>query len=147
MSFASVTDNIKTTLENDTDLSEWVETVFPGKTLQVFKAFRNRQEINVADLPVCMITRPARRAADAPIGNQQWWESTVLIYLGFYCEDRSDTQDTLIAFEELVEAALAKDRSCGGHAQRAVYESSENDGGAYHPHYFTVMQFTVFHQP
>ena len=42
MSFTAVTDNIKTTLDNDTGLKSWITATFPGKPLKVIKAFRNR---------------------------------------------------------------------------------------------------------
>lgn len=142
MGFSAVTDNIKSTLDTDTTLKAWITSTFPGKTLKVIKAFHNRQEINVSDLPVVMITRPSRKGVDGPIGGLRR-ESSVLLYLGFYKESKDGAQDIQVAFEEQVEAALYKDRRRGGTAERTDYEESENDNGAYHPHYFTVMQFKI----
>ncbi len=142
MSFTAVTDNIKTTLTADTTLKAWITSRFPGKTLKAIKSFRNRQEINVADLPIVMITRPARKYVQGTIGSQRR-ESTVVLYLGFYSENRETAQDILTEFEEQVEAALYRDRRRGGTADSTDYDASENDSGAYHPHYFTVMQFTL----
>ena len=89
-----------------------------------------------------MITRPARKVADGPIGGQRR-ESTVLLYLGFYSESKDSAQNILVEFEEHIEAALYADRRRGGTAERTDYEASENDNGAYHPHYFIVMQFSI----
>jgi hypothetical protein len=143
MSFTEVTDKIKQTLEDDQDLANWVSSIFSGKFLNVIKAFKNRQEINVADLPVAMIVRPSRSYHSQIIGASPYFESTVLLYVGFYCEDRNQAQDILVVLDEEIEAALLKNRSLSGKVQQTMLEAVETDAGQFHPHYFFVQQWKI----
>lgn len=143
MSFIEVTDKIKQTLVDDQDLANYVSSTFSGKFLTVIKAFKNKQEINVADLPVAMIVRPARAYHSQVIGASPYFESTVLLYIGFYCENRDQSQDILVAMDEKIEAALYKNRSLSGKVQQTMLEAVESDVGQFHPHYFFVQQWKI----
>lgn len=143
MSLKAVTDNIRITLQNDADLAAWIAATFPGKTLKVIKAYKRRQEINVADLPLVMITAPKRRRTDGPIG-QRRYISDVLIYFGFHFDgNRELAPDLVDQGESLIEDALLKDSRRGGTAVDTEYEDSANDEGANHPTYFSVLQFSI----
>lgn len=143
MSFKAVTDNIKTTLAADTALAAWIATTFPGKTLTVKKAFKKRQEINPADLPLIMITVPKRRNTEGTIGTRRY-ESDVLIYAGFHFDGDPETAPGMVEeFESLIEDALLKDLRRGKTAVDTDFEESANDEGASHPDYFSVLQFKI----
>lgn len=143
MSAVNATDNIKSVLSSDPQLLAWIAEHFPGKTLKVIRAYKRRQEINTADLPLVMITRPTRTRIDGPIGRRRY-NSSVLIYAGFQFDGkREDGPDLLDQFDELIEDALLKDIRRGGFAVDTEWDDSSNDEGANHPVYFSVSQFTI----
>jgi len=143
MSLKPVTDNIKATLLADTALADWITTTFPGKALKVIKAYKKRQEINPADLPLIMITAPKRTRAEGPIGSRRY-DSTLMIYAGFHFDGNRETAPDMVEeFESLIEDALLKDFRRGGTAIDTDFEDSANDEGAAHPDYFSVLQFTI----
>ncbi len=143
MSFKPVTDNIKSTLAADTALAAWLAVKFPGKVLKVVKAFKRRQEINVSDLPVIMITSPRRVKSEGPLGGRRY-DSTVMLYAGFHYDgDRENAPGMVEEFESLIEDAILKDRRRGATAVLTEFEDVANDEGASHPIYFSVLQFSI----
>jgi hypothetical protein len=146
MSLKPVTDNIRATLLADTALLAWIAATFPGKTLKVIKAYKRRQEINVTDLPLIMITAPKKRRVDGPIGHRRY-ESDVLTYAIFHFDgDRATAPDLTEQFESLVEDALLRDLRRGGNADDTEFEDSANDEGISHPTYISVLQFKILTQ-
>ncbi len=143
MSFKPVTDNIKSTLLADSALAAWIAANFPGKTLKVVKAFKRRQEINVTDLPIVMITSPKRTRTEGTIGSRRY-ESTVMLYAGFHYDGARENAPGLVEeFESLIEDAMLTDLRRGATAVDTEFEDSANDEGTNHPTYFSVVQFTI----
>jgi hypothetical protein len=146
MGLKQITDNVKATLLADADLLAWIAETFPGKQLAVVKAYKRRQEINVADLPRIMITAPKRARTDGPIGSRRY-ENTVRLYAGLYFDgDKEAAPDLVEQFESLIEDALLKDIRRGDTAVDTDFDDSANDEGVNHPVYFSVMQFTIISQ-
>ena len=144
MSIKDATDNIKTVLAQDAALNAWIATTFPGKTLKVRKAFKRRQEVNTSELPLIMITVPARRHKTETAGSRIF-ENTVTVYTGLcHNGDRELAPDLVDHFEGLVEAAVLRDPTRGGYALNTHYAESSNDEGAFHPNYFSALEFLVF---
>lgn len=139
----SAADNIRDTLLADPDLAAWIAATFPGKSLQVRLSFKRRTEINTADLPLVMITRPRRERAEGTVGRRRY-DTTLLLYAGFHFDGpREEGPELLQRFEELIEDALLKDIRRGGAAVDTEWDDSSNDEGANHPVYFSVSQFTI----
>lgn len=144
MSIKDATDNIKTVLAQDATLNAWIASTFPGKTLKVRKAFKRRQEVNAADLPLIMITVPTRRHKSETAGSRIF-EHTVTVYAGLcHNGDRELSPDLVEQFEALVEKAIMRDATRDGYALNTHFSESSNDEGAFHPNYFSALEFLVF---
>jgi len=144
MSIKDATYNIKTVLAQDAALNAWIATTFPGKTLKVRKVFKRRQEVNTSDLPLIMITVPARRHKTETAGSRIF-ENTVTVYAGLcHNGDRELAPDLVDQFESLIEAAVLRDVTRGGYALNTHFAESSNDEGAFHPNYFSALEFLVF---
>lgn len=144
MSIKNVTDNIKTVLLADATLNAWISATFPGKTLKVRKAFKRRQEVNTSELPLIMITVPGRRYKSESIGSRQF-ENTITVYAGIcHNGDRELAPDLVEQFETMIEAVIMRDVSRGGYALNTHFVESSNDEGAFHPNYFSALEFIAF---
>lgn len=144
MSIKNVTDNIKTVLLSDATLNAWISSTFPGKKLKVLKAFKRRQEVNTSELPLVMITVPGRRYKSESIGSRQF-ENTITVYAGIcHNGDRELAPDLVEQFEALIEQAVMRDVSQGGYALDTHFAESSNDEGAFHPNYFSAIEFSIF---
>jgi hypothetical protein len=141
--FISVIDNIKSTLENDTALDTLCQENF-GRAITVLKSFKNRQELDAAQFPVIMITRP--QVKKTYLTGAKDGEHTVLLYCGFFCEDSTQALDMLVQLEEAVDDAMLVDTSRGGTAIDSLPGDSANDSGHYHPYYFIVMTVDIHHR-
>ena len=141
--FNDVLDNLVTTLEGDSALSAFVTAKW-GKSLTVLRVYKNRQEIQISELPVALVTRPEVRK-NFLIGARDG-EHRVRIYLGFRQEDRLEAQAELIEAEELIDDALLVDQTGGGKAIDTKPAESINDEGSYHPVYFMVMDVLIKHR-
>ena len=140
-SFVDALDTIKTALETSGALHAAIDAP-AGKSLQVRLAYRRREEIPMGDLPVCLITRPSVEGqAENNVAGE--YQHTVLLYVGFYCEDRDLGARKLIQVDEAVEKALLTDQTLGGSVDFIAPSSSQNDEGKNHPVYFLVKSFVV----
>ncbi len=142
MSFTDCLDRIKYDLDHGTALQSFITANFE-RNLQVRLAYKDREEINKAELPIILITRPEKvpKGLENTIGAFQ--DHTVVMYIGFHCNDHSQGQRLLIQFEEQVEAAIMRDMTLNGYAICVIPGPSRNDQGANHPEYFIVKTFTV----
>lgn len=140
MSFSDTIDNLVSTLTDDTDLSTFCTTAW-DKTLTVKKGYKERTEINLSELPVVRITSPGYEP-DTASANQLGWRR-VRLYFGFCQKDEALAVDQALQFEELIRAALVKDRRRGNTAQTTVPDNSINDEGASKPSFFTVMDVRI----
>lgn len=142
-SFTTVIDNLATTLTNNSALAAFCSAEW-GKTLTVIKAYRQRQEISLSDLPLILITRPAV-IKQFRIGARDGTH-TVRLYAGFYQPDKTRALNEFIGFEEKIDdALLAADPNTIG-AITISPLASQNDEGEFHPVYFTVMDAEITHR-
>ena len=140
MGFGDVLANIVTTLKTDADLAAFCLSAFK-KALTVKLGYKERHEISLDHLPIIRITRP-KDSPDITSGNNINMQS-LRLYCGF-CQDDSELAVTQsVTFEELIRAALLKDRRRGGTAQTTIPGDAVNDAGSMHPSYFTVMDFQI----
>lgn len=141
--FIDVIDNLITTLQNDAALASFCQTEW-GKTLSVIKAYRQRQEINLSELPLILITRPAV-IKQFRIGARDG-AHTVRLYAGFHQPDKLKALNEFVEFEEkLDDALLSADPNILG-AISISPTASQNDEGEFHPVYFTVMDIEINHR-
>lgn len=140
-SFNNNLNEIVEALSGDTDLNNYCVQMW-GKGLTVTREFRNKTDVHLSNLPICMITRPEM----IPIwemASSLYRKHTVRVYIGFQENLRNQAQETLIGLEELVEQALLKE----GIFSPEIYiepGKSINDEGSRHPVYFLIKDIDVF---
>jgi len=143
MSFQDVIENIKETLTGDAALRSYLIAAF-GKELTVTTGYRVRVEIGLEQLPYVLLTRPDTEK-DFVSGGRDG-KHTVRIYFGFYAENKEEAAKHLIRIEELIDDALLKDYTRGGHAIWTHPTLSSNDEGRHHPTYFFVSDIEILHR-
>lgn len=142
-SFTTVIDNLALTILNNAALTTFCTAEW-GKALTVVKAYRQRQEISLSDLPLLLITRPAV-TKHFRVGARDGTH-TVRLYAGFYQPDKTLAMGEFIGLEEKIDdALLAADPNTLG-AITISPTSSQNDEGEFHPVYFTVMDVEITHR-
>lgn len=134
---------LKNTLETDPALSSFAMHDF-YRELSVRLAYRNRDELNVGDLPVIIITRP-RVTKQFRTGVVDG-DHTVMMYMVFTQEDREKATEELITFEELVDDAIRSNNTLNGTAINVTPVESVNDEGKNHPIYCIVTELTIQHR-
>ncbi len=142
-SFVIVYNNIITTLQNDSALSTFCNTKW-GKALTVLKVFKQRVEINLADLPIIIVTRPS--VDKEFLVNARDADHIVRLCAGFHQTDREKAMEEMIEFEEKIDDALMADHTRGGNAKDTNPKASVNDEGEFHPVYFMVMDVGIKHR-
>ena len=143
MSFVPIMTAIKACLEEDADLQAFCKEVWT-RELSARLAFKKRQEIPLKDLPLVMITSPSvGRREESSLGREAW--RRVRLYAGFYQKDGARGVLEQILFEELIDAALARDTSLDGAALEMRFLDSANDEGVYQPAWFTAMDIEVLY--
>jgi hypothetical protein len=140
MSFDALADEIIATIAAAPTVVAVVSAQWPQKTLTVKKGFKTRQEINVADLPVCLIVRPERKRT---LQYVKQYDHSFILFVGCHCDNREEAPGLLDALENAIEDTLTEAYTLGGTAVEVHYISSVNDMGMYHPVYFTTMQFDI----
>lgn len=142
-SFVTVYNNIITTLQNDSALAAFCDAKW-GKMLTVLKVFKKRVEVNLADLPVILVTRP--NIDKEFLINARDADNIVRLYAGFHQTDREKAMEEMIEFEEKIDDALMVDHTRGGNAKSTNPKTSANDEGEFHPVYFMVMDVAIKHR-
>ena len=142
MGFTSLTTKIIATIQAATAVSSLVTNHWPGKTLSVKAGFKTRQEINVSELPICLIVRPDRKM-NINLSTVRQYEHDFILFVGVHCETRESAPGWLDDLENAIEDALVANPSLTGTAVDVNFIGSSNDMGMYHPVYFTSMQFQV----
>ncbi len=143
MSFTAALTALKGVLETDTALTAFVAANFP-RALSVRLAYRNREELNVGDLPAVIITRP-RVTKQFRTGVRDG-DHTVMLYLVFHQDDNDKGPLQLIQFEELIDDAITANNTLSGTAINATPGESVNDEGKNHPTYCIVSELTIQHR-
>ncbi|GAB63103.1 MAG: hypothetical protein DWB56_06725 [Candidatus Jettenia sp.] len=143
-SFTSLIDHIATTLQNNAPLTSFCDAKW-GKALSVLKAFKQRIEINLNDLPVILITRPSLEK-NFLVNITRDGAHTVRLYAGFHQTDWAKALNEMVEFEEKIDDALLTDYTRGGLAINTIPKSSVNDEGEFHPVYFIVMEVEIKHR-
>ncbi len=143
MSFAPIIAKIKSVLETDPYLKAFCKETWT-KELNVRLAFKKRQEIPMKDLPVVLVTSPNVGKREEKASGREAWRR-VRLYAGFYQKDMGRGVLEQILFEELIDAALAKDTSLGETALDMRFLDSANDEGIYQPAWFTVIDIEVLY--
>jgi|SRR6185369_12681077 len=110
-----------------------------GKVMNVAITYRNKQEILPSDLPLTFITRPSTVPAGGLVG-QLKKDHTVLLYVGFYCEDKEKAAAATVEIEELIERILRANFSLNNTVESVTVVNSANDEGKFHPTYFQVIE-------
>ena len=141
MSFVPTLADVVETLQDDTDLQAFAVTKW-GKEITVKRAYKRRIEIKLSELPIILVTRP-RRTAREGLARRKDYQHTVRLYAGFHQVDRDKANDELIEFEELIDAALVKDRTRSNTASDTELNAAENDEGENHPSYFSVLDYEI----
>lgn len=142
-SFTAVIDNLATTLTNSAALQAFCQAKW-GKSVTVGKAFRQRTEIGLSDLPIILITRPAVTKLFR-IGARDGIH-TVRLYAGIHQPDKLKALAEFIELEEKIDdALLAPDSNILGAISLSPI-ASQNDEGEFHPVYFTVMEVEISHR-
>lgn len=141
MSFVDIISAIKVRLEHNAALTSFCNAHF-GNTQQVSKEFRIRTEVNAADLPLIMITRPSRRTVWA--GTISKKENIVALLAIFQQDDKALALDQIIQMEELLETIMSTRTSLpGDHGFASELRDSANDEGLYYPVYAIRLEFVV----
>ena len=144
MSAISYINAVKARIEGNAALQAYFEEQF-GRRLTVKKSYKNREEINVGDLPVLMITRP--QVGRSVSGNVTTRSHELLLYLGFHYPNTDDLELPLEYFieidERLADAVARKTDLADDRAMYVIVGESANDEGAFHPVYFQTMHLTI----
>jgi len=127
MSFTTVLDAIKATIETDSALLA-IAAAKGWDPLTVKTTYKNRAEIALDELPIVMLSRP-RVSRERSYGSLTGTH-TVRIYAGFYQPDVDKRVAELIEFEELIVAALEEDPTLGDLVEGITPGESVNDEGA-----------------
>lgn len=143
-SFTTVIDNLATVLTNNSALQAFCQAKW-GKSVTVAKAFRQRTEIGLSDLPIILITRPAVEKPYETIGAKEG-RHTVRLYCGFYQDKKNNALQEGVEYEEKIEDTVLTNSTLAGTAVYVKPKNSVNDEGEFHPVYFTVMDVEIFHR-
>lgn len=142
MSLVQAIEQVRNVLDTDLQLEDWVSAYMSGP-LKVVTAFKRRQELVLADLPIIMVTAPRKTSISGTIG-QRFYSVALTLYLGFnFSGVKEEALALMEAFEAVVEDAILRDRTLTGFVREVTFESSANDEGSNHPNYFSVMQFNM----
>lgn len=142
-SFADALTAIKAVLETDPAITAYVAVNFP-RPLSVKLAYRNREELNVGDLPAVIVTRP-RVTKQFRTGVKDG-DHTVMLYLVFHQENQEQGALQLVTFEELIDDAITSNNTLNGTVINATPGESVNDEGKHHPTYCIVSELTIQHR-
>lgn len=143
MSFIAAMQKVKQTLEDDTPLQDFA-TLNLGKALPVKFAYKNRAELNVADLPVIILTRPTvKKRFQSGVRDAA---HSLTMYVVFQQDDRELGPLQLVELEEHIDDAIIKDISLGGSVISAIPDDSANDEGKNHPIYCMVLSMEIQHR-
>jgi len=144
MSFVDTLKDMTTTLGADTGLLAFCNAAFT-KAHTVKRVYKPRVEIELADLPLIMITRPVLKAG-VWRPTERDYTHTIRLYCGFQCDDRELAQELLIEFEEVLDAAILvyKDpnKLLAGITDIDP-QDAVNDEGYFHPVYFFVKDVEI----
>jgi hypothetical protein len=140
MAFSDVMANLVSTLQTDPELTAFCLASF-RKPLTVKRGYKKRHEIGLDELPIIRITHP-QDSPDITSGNNIVMH-TVRLYCGFGQDDCELAVDQSTGFDELIRAALLKDRRRGRTAQTTIPGAAVNDEGSLHPSYFTIMDLQI----
>lgn len=143
MSFTAALQALKQVLETDLSLTAFVAANFP-RPLSVRLAYRNREELNVGDLPAVIITRP-RVTKQSRTGVRDG-DHTVMLYVVFHQDNQEQGALQLIAFDELLDDAILNNNTLNGTVINATPGESVNDEGKHHPTYCIVSELTIQHR-
>lgn len=143
-SFNTILDEIATQIAADTDLSDYCAATW-GKALNIKRFFKQRTEIQLADLPIMMITRPEVEPEDIAVEVRRY-KHRLRLYCGFNEQDRLFAQEELIAFEEVIEDAfmtMERGDTLGSRTVLVEPGIAVNDEGYFHPVYFFVKDVVI----
>jgi hypothetical protein len=141
MSFVDALQELKRILENDAALLAFLAANFE-RPLTVRLVYKNKEEIQLGELPIILITRP-EKTGEADNTVEGFYDNIVLLYLGFHCDDTEQGQLLLIQFEEFVESAIMRNMTLSDLVSFTKPGPSRNDQGMNHPQYFIVKSMTV----
>ena len=144
MGFFDALSALKQLLATDPALSSFVADNFP-RPLSVKLAYKNREELNVGDLPAIIITRP-RVSKQINTNGVLDSDNTVMLYLVFHQDNHEKGQELLIAFDELLDDAISANPTLNGTATDAIPMESVNDEGKFHPTYCIVSELKIRHR-
>lgn len=143
-SFNDAIAQLITVLQNDSALAGFCSSRW-GRSLTVKKVFKQRTEVSMNELPLCLITRPS--VAYSFLSNTvRDGDHSVRLYLGFLQNDRRKALEEFVEFEEKVEDAFYANYTLNGTAINTTPESSINDEGKFHPVYFIVKEIKIRHR-
>jgi hypothetical protein len=139
LSFNTTLDDLTTALEGNAALLTYCNTRF-GKAHVVKRMFKQRTEIGLEELPIILMTRPMIKPAPWRPAERDYTH-TIMLYCGFYCEDREAAQGILVEFDEVIDAAVLEYKAPNELPAGITDidpQDTVNDEGIYHPVYFFV---------
>lgn len=142
-SFVDVLKQLQSIINTDQPLQLYIAENF-DRPLTVKISYSDREEINLTELPLALITRPRLNKTSSNMARDSI--NTIRIYLGFNQSDKVRGMEQLIELEELFDDLFMNNYSLGGLVTSALPTESANDEGAYHPSYFVVMDISVQHR-
>lgn len=144
LSFASTLTALASQITGNAGVQAFCQAKW-GRPLTAKVSFRNRAELNMASLPIVLITRPRVGKRRDTSGGPEGLHS-VRLYFGFYQPDQDKVVTEQIGLEELIEDAINSDTSLADTADEVTIRDSANDEGKKHPSCFTVMDLDVLFQ-
>jgi hypothetical protein len=144
-SFITTIDGIVATLQGNTALNDYTKAEFNNKTITVKKIFKKRTDVNIADLPIILITRPSLEKSHL-INSPRNGKNTVRLYVGFHQTDKRKALDNFIQLEEKIDDALLAVAPETLGAISINPNESANDEGMFHPIYFMAMNVEILHR-
>jgi len=120
------------------------------RVFTVTRKFKPRDQLQPADLPLIMVTRP--KVAKTYKTGARDGSHTISLYVGFFQPDE-ENEDALekaqihtVRIEELIDDFFMANYNLGSTVQEAMPTTSENDEGFFHPVYFNRMDVIVNHR-
>jgi hypothetical protein len=148
-SFNDALDRLVYLAQNDATLQTFSQSSW-GRALAVKRIFRRRVEVNQAEMPLLMITRPSLESEYRLSGGR---ENThmVRLYGLFPQPDHLKAQQDVVEFEEQLDDFLTKNyriKDPGGNplVQNVYPLRAANDEGLYHPVYAIVKDVEIEHR-